>query len=85
MVNFVCLANGKNFRLMFQDEAGFGRINKPKRCWCGNKIRPCVPCHRIREYINAYGAVFFNQVLPVANFSSNLTSGYAPLDVQFIN
>ena len=21
-------------RLMFQDEAGFGRINKPKYCWC---------------------------------------------------
>ncbi len=35
--------------------------------------------------INAYEAVFFKQVLPVANFSSNLTSGYAPLDVQFIN
>ncbi len=70
LVNFVCLDNGKNFRLMFQDEAGFGRINKPKRCWCGNKIRPCVPCHRIREYINAYGAVspadgsMFSLVLP---------------------
>ena len=25
---------GKKIRLMFQDEAGFGRINKPKYCWC---------------------------------------------------
>jgi putative transposase len=48
---------GKTFRLMFQDEAGFGRINKPKACWCGNGIRPVVPCHRIREYTYAYGAI----------------------------
>ena len=44
-------------RLMFQDEAGFGRINKPKRCWCSKKTRPSVPCHHIREYGYAYGAV----------------------------
>ena len=29
---------------MFQDEAGFGRINKPKYCWCKKGERPCVPC-----------------------------------------
>ena len=44
-------------RLMFQDEAGFGRINKPKYCWCQKGIRPSVPCHHIREYRYAYGAV----------------------------
>ncbi len=42
---------------MFQDEAGFGRINKPKRCWCRKKHRPRVPCHHIREYYYAFGAV----------------------------
>ena len=42
---------------MFQDEAGFGRINKPKYCWCQKGIRPLVPCHHIREYRYAYGAV----------------------------
>lgn len=42
---------------MFQDEAGFGRINKPKYCWCEKGIRPCVPCHHIREYRYVYGAV----------------------------
>lgn len=42
---------------MFQDEAGFGRINKPKYCWCEKGIRPSVPCHHIREYMYAYGAV----------------------------
>ena len=42
---------------MFQDEAGFGRINKPKYCWCVKGIRPSVPCHHIREYRYVYGAV----------------------------
>lgn len=42
---------------MFQDEAGFGRINKPKYCWCETGIRPSVPCHHIREYYYVYGAV----------------------------
>lgn len=58
---------------MFQDEAGFGRINKPKRCWCVKGIRPVVPCHRIREYTYAYGAVspldgeMVSLALPYAN------------------
>jgi len=42
---------------MFQDEAGFGRINKPKYCWCRKGIRPNTPCHHIREFRYAYGAV----------------------------
>ena len=44
-------------RLMFEDEAGFGRINKPKYCWCFPGHRPHVPCHHIREYEYAYGAI----------------------------
>lgn len=64
---------GMNFRLMFQDEAGFGRINKPKSCWCDKGIRPVVPCQRIREYTYAYGAVspidgeMVSLVLPYSN------------------
>ena len=60
-------------RLMFQDEAGFGRINKPKYCWCEKGTRPSVPCHHIREYRYAYGAVepttgdSFFLVLPYCN------------------
>ena len=42
---------------MFQDEAGFGRINKPKYCWCASGTRPVVPCLHIREYRYVYGAV----------------------------
>jgi len=76
LVNFACGKLGKNFRLMFQDEAGFGRINKPKRCWCRKGIRPVVPCHRIREYLYAYGAVspsdgsMFSLVMPHCNTAS---------------
>jgi putative transposase len=60
-------------RLMFEDEAGFGRINKPKYCWCRKGTRPSVPCHHIREYRYAYGAVEpvsgekFFLVLPYSN------------------
>ena len=44
-------------RLMFQDEAGFGRINKPKYCWCAKGQRPNVPCRHIWEYRYVYGAI----------------------------
>ncbi len=49
--------SGKTVRLMFQDEARFGRINKPKYCWSEKGIRPGVPCRHIWEYRYAYGAV----------------------------
>ena len=42
---------------MFGDQAGFGRINKPRYCWCFPGFRPTVPCIHIREYRYAYGAV----------------------------
>ena len=47
----------ESVRLMLQDEAGFGRINKPKYCWCKKGTRPSVPCHHIREYRYVYGAI----------------------------
>ena len=63
----------RKVRLMFQDEAGFGRINKPKYCWCYKGFRPTVPCQHIREYRYAYGAVdpqsgdSFFLILPYCN------------------
>ncbi len=60
---------------MFQDEAGFGRINKPKYCWCKKGIRPSVPCHHIREYRYAYGAVE-----PITGESSFLIMPYCNTD-----
>ena len=43
-------------RVMFQDEARFGRINDPKRCWCRKGFRPTVGKQIVREYTYAYGA-----------------------------
>lgn len=43
--------------VMFEDEAGFGRINKPKRCLCPQGVRPVVPCLHVRQYRYAFGAV----------------------------
>ena len=48
---------GAKIRLFFMDEAGFGRISEPSYCWCPSRIRPTVPCHRVREYVYAFGAV----------------------------
>ena len=60
-------------RLMFEDEAGFGRINKPKYCWCPKGFRAHVPCHHLREFRYAFGAVdpvsgdSFFLVMPYSN------------------
>jgi len=51
------MSTDATYRVMFQDEAGFGRINKPKRCWCPKGCRPAAPCQHIREYTYAYAAV----------------------------
>jgi len=47
----------KRVRLMFQDEAGFGRISDPAACWSPPKQRPEAPSQRIRQYKTVYGAV----------------------------
>ena len=49
--------SGLPLRVMLQDEARFGRINEPKRCWAPKGIRPVVLKQTVREYTYAYGAV----------------------------
>jgi putative transposase len=44
-------------RLMFTDEALFGRITNIRSCWCPEGVRPTVSSLKIREYIYAYGSV----------------------------
>ena len=71
----ISIETNKKFRLMYQDEAGFGRINKPRACWCIKGIRPVVPSLRVREYVYTYGAIspidgeMVSLVLPKANTS----------------
>ena len=81
---------------MFQDEAGFGRINKPKYCWCTKGVRPDVPCHHIREYMYTYGAVElitgenFFLIMPYCNtdhmnvFLKELSKEYAGDDIILV-
>jgi transposase len=42
---------------MFQDEARFGRITAPARCWAPGRTRPQVPAQFVREYTHAYAAL----------------------------
>ena len=44
-------------RLMFFDEARFGRISDIAYCWCYKGFRPIVPSLCVREYMYVYGAV----------------------------
>ena len=48
---------GRRLRIMFADEARFGRINRPRPCWAPSRVRPAVAAQLIREYIYLYGAV----------------------------
>lgn len=43
--------------VLFQDEARFGRVQDPKRCWSRKKTRPVVKSQTVRQYLYAYGAV----------------------------
>ena len=44
-------------RIMFEDEARFGRISDPRCCWAPKGIRPAVPLQLVREYTYAYASV----------------------------
>lgn len=42
---------------LVQDEARFGRITQPKRCWVPKGIRPCLPSQIVRQALYAFAAV----------------------------
>jgi transposase len=44
-------------RLMFQDEARFGGINDPRRCWAPRGLRPQVCARIVREYTDVFAAL----------------------------
>lgn len=50
-------AHGKPIKLMFQDEARFGRIADVRRCWAPKPIRPLCQGMLTHEYTYAFGAV----------------------------
>ena len=48
---------GRRVRLMFQDEARFGRMVRIRRCWTPRPKRPTVCNGYEREFVYVYGAV----------------------------
>ena len=44
-------------RLMFQDEARFGRMSDPRSCWAPSPYRPIVNLALVREFRYEYAAV----------------------------
>lgn len=54
-----CLKNRENLpiRLMFQDEARFGRMSTPRTCWSPAPVRPTVIRALVREFRYEYAAV----------------------------
>ena len=48
---------GRRVRLMFQDEARFGRMVRIRRCWAPMPARPTVCNGYEREFLYVYGAV----------------------------
>jgi hypothetical protein len=59
MVATACLKNQNNrpVRLMFQDEARFGRMSDPRSCWAPAPERPMVNLALVREFRYEYVAV----------------------------
>jgi len=66
-------SNSRPLRLMFQDEARFGRISDTRYCWCRRPARPLICAMVTQQYTYAYGAVspqdgrFDSLVLPHVN------------------
>jgi DDE superfamily endonuclease len=58
---------------MVQDEARFGRITQPVRCWAPAGMRPCTPQQIVRQALYAFTAVapqygeMVSLILPTAN------------------
>jgi len=48
---------GRHVRLMFQDEARFGRMVRIRRCWAPAPYRPVVNNGYERQFVYVYGAV----------------------------
>jgi len=65
----------KPIRVMFQDEARFGRISDTRRCWCPKPIRPLCRAMVTQQYTYTYAAVSVvdgvldTLILPYANSS----------------
>lgn len=59
--------------IVAEDEARFGRISEPRRCWAPKPIRPVVPRQVVHEWVYVFAAVcpklgkISSLILPYAN------------------
>jgi transposase len=58
-VDAACVKNYNKLpiRLMFQDEARFGRMSDPRSCWAPAPLRPLINLALVREFRYEYAAV----------------------------
>jgi hypothetical protein len=56
MLTSECRA-GSQVRLLFQDEARFGRMVRARRCWAPAPLRPVIDNGYERQFVYVYGAV----------------------------
>jgi len=87
---------GLALRLMFEDEARFGRMREPRRAWAPPGVRPLVGTRIEREYSYAYAAVsphdgaLVSLVLPEVNaelmslFLAEVARRYAPTFILLV-
>jgi transposase len=83
----------RKVRLMFQDEARFGRMVRIRRCWAPTPARPTVCNGYEREFLYVYGAVsplqgqldwMITREMNTANMSAFLAQVSAKHPRQFI-
>jgi len=67
------IQDNRPINIWAQDEARFGRMNNPKRCWAPPKTRPIVHLQRIRQYLYVFSGVListgdvYSLILPLCN------------------
>lgn len=88
--------DGRPIKVLFEDEARFGRINDIKRCWAPIGIRPIVPYQIVRQFDYVFSTVCpktgetFSLILPdvdsqVMNiFLSELSKQYSNFRIVIV-
>jgi transposase len=44
-------------KVLFEDEARFGRISMPRKCWAPKGVRPIVPAQLVRQFLYVFSVV----------------------------
>jgi len=69
LLSYITAVAKRPIKLFFQDEARFGRISQPIRCWSPVGKRPVIPSQLIRQYTYAYGARSALKTAPLSHWS----------------